>query len=241
MSRDRSDPRISITKFAEYLVTTTPGRRRSILTDQRFPPAFKATKFRAAYAPIADILVRGGDPELVDEQIAIWRRQKPASKFQAECLALCIDALTALKAILERGALMQFSFAPGLPEAHIELGGVKVSVRPEALIGGPEIGAVKIYLSKTNPLTKDGKGKLGSAGFAGAALHLWAEEAFGNALPERCLVVDVFAGEVYKAPSRNAIRRKHMLAACEEITAVWPWLKSPPAAPLPRASAGGAP
>jgi len=240
MSRDRLNPRISITKFAEYLVTITSGRRRSILTDQRFPPAFKATKFRAAYAPITDILVRGGDPDLVDDQIAVWRRQKPKSKFQAECLALCIDGLAAFKAILRGGSLKNLTFAPGIVDAHVELGGVKISVRPEALIGGPEIGAVKIYLSKTNPLTKDGQGKLGSASFAAAALHLWAEETFGSALAERCLIVDVFAGEVYKAPSRNATRRKHMLAACEEIAAVWSSLKSPPAAPPPLI-AGGAP
>jgi len=240
MSRDRSDPRISITKFAEYLVTITSARRRSILTDQRFPPAFKATKFRAAYGPITDILVGGGDPELVDQQIAAWRRQKPVSKFQAECLALCIDGLTALKKVLQSGALKGLTFAPGLADAHVELGGVKISVRPEVLIAGPEIGAVKIYLSKTNPLIKDGVGKLGSAGFAAAALHLWAEEAFGGAPAERCLVVDVFACEVYRAPSRNATRRRHMLAACEEIAAVWPSLKSPPTAPPP-AIAGGAP
>jgi len=112
----------------------------------------------------------------------------------------------------------------------VELGGVAISVRPEVLVAGPEAGAVKFYLSKTNPLTKDERGRLGSAGFAAAALHLWADEAFGGAAPERCLVVDVFAGEVYEAPVRNATRRRHMLAACEEIAAVWPSLSSPPTA-----------
>jgi len=230
MSRDRSDPRISITKFAEYLVTTASGRRRSILTDQRFPPAFKATKFRAAYGAITNILVRGGDPDLVDEQVAAWRGQAPKSRFQAECLALCFDGLMAFQAILRGGALAHLTFAPGLADARVELGGVAISVRPEVLVAGPEAGAVKFYLSKTNPLTKDERGRLGSAGFAAAALHLWADEAFGGAAPERCLVVDVFAGEVYEAPVRNATRRRHMLAACEEIAAVWPSLSSPPTA-----------
>jgi len=72
MSRNRPNPRISITKLAEYMVAT-PSRRRSILRDQRYPPAFKAAKFRAAYAAIADVLVRGGDPHLIDAQIAAWR------------------------------------------------------------------------------------------------------------------------------------------------------------------------
>lgn len=239
MSRDRSDPRMSITKFAEYLVTPTPGRRQSILTDQRFPPAFKAAKFRAAYAAIADVLVRGGDPELVDAQIAVWRKQTPAKEFQAECLALCIDALAAFKKLLLKGAFKKLTLTPGLSEAYVDLGGVSLSVRPDVLIGGPEIGAVKICLSKTNPLTQDARGKPGSASYAAAVLHFWAEKEFGGAPPERCLVVDVFAGEVYKASSRNATRRKHMLAACHEIVAVWPWLQRPAGAPPPRASAGG--
>ena len=241
MSRDRSQPRISITKFAEYLDRPTPIRRNSILVDQRFPPAFKAAKFRGAYPVIADVLVRGGDLDLLDRQIAIWRKQTPTSVFKADCLALCIDALAALKKIIQRGDLSAFSFAPGLPEASFELGGVELSVRPEALIAGPEIGAVKIYLSKTNPLTKDGPGRLGSAGFAAAALHLWADTTFGNVASDRCLVIDVFAGEVYEAPRRNVTRRKHMVIACEEIAAVWPSLRPPPRAAAPAASRAGAP
>lgn len=183
--------------------------------------------------------VRGGDPELVDAQIAVWRKQTPAKEFQAECLALCIDALAAFKKLLLMGAFKKLTFTPGLSEAYVELGGVSLSVRPDVLIGGPEIGAVKIYLSKTNPLTQDARGKPGTASYAAAVLHLWAEKEFGGAPPERCLVVDVFAGEVYKASSRNATRRKHMLAACQEIVAVWPWLQRPAGAPPPRASAGG--
>lgn len=232
---------MSITKFAEYLVTPTPGRRQSILTDQRFPPVFKAAKFRAAYAAIADVLVRGGDPELVDAQIADWRKQRPAKEFQAECLALCIDALAAFKKLLLKGAFKKLTFTPGLSEAYAELGGVSLSVRPDVLIGGPEIGAIKIYLSKTNPLTQDARGKPGSASYAAAMLHLWAEKEFGGAPPERCLVVDVLAGEVYKASSRNATRRKHVLAACQEILAVWPWLQRPAGAPPPASVGGFAP
>jgi hypothetical protein len=241
MSRDRLRPRISITKFAEYLDRPTPVRRNAILVDQRFPRAIKAAKFRAAFPVIVDALLRGGDLDLIDRQIAIWRKQAPTSGFKAECLTLCIDALAAFKKIVERGDLGAFSFAPGLREASFELGGVELSVRPEALVAGPEIGAVKVYLAKTTPLTKDGPGRLGSAGFAAAALHLWAERTFGTVEPRRCLVIDVFDGEVYDAPRRHATRRKHMVIACEEIAAVWPSLKPPSSASRPRAIAAGRP
>jgi len=165
----------------------------------------------------------------------------PTTAFQADCLALCIDAIAAFKALIVQGTFGGISFARGLAEAYVELGGVDLSVRPDVLIEGPEIGAAKIYLSKTAPLTKDAKGKPGSASFASAALHLWAEHQSGSAAAERCLVVDVFAGEVYAAPARNATRREHLEAACEEIAAMWSAIKKPPEAPPARPSAAGAP
>jgi hypothetical protein len=240
MSRDRQTPRISITKLAEYMVAS-PSRRRSILRDQRYPSAFIAAKFREAYAAISDVLVRGGDPRMIDAQIATWRSQTPTSTFNAECLALCIDALTAFKALMAKGAFQGLSFTNGITEAYLELGGVQLSARPEALIEGPEIGAVKIYLSKTVPLTKEEKNRPGSGSFAAAALHLWAEQHFGSARPDRCLVVDVFAGEVYVASAHNVKKRANLTAACEEIAAVWGAIKRPPGAPPVRPSAAGAP
>jgi hypothetical protein len=142
MFRDRSNPRMSITKFAEY-VTASPRRRRSILRDQRFPPAFKAATFREAYAAIADVLIRGGTPDLVEAQLGIWRKRKPNTEFTARCLALCIDALTAFRALLAKRAFEGFSFVLGLSEAYVDLGGVRLSARPEALVRGPEVGASK--------------------------------------------------------------------------------------------------
>lgn len=239
MSRDRSNPRMSITKFAEYVIAS-PRRRRSILRDQRFPPAFKAATFREAYPAIADVLIRGGDPDLVDAQLGIWRKRKPTTEFTARCLAHCIDALTAFRALLVKRAFKKFSFALGMSEAYVDLGGVSLSARPEALVRGPEVGAIKIYLSKTMPFTEDAKGKPGSASYAAAALHLWAETEFGGAQAERCLVVDVFAGQLHTAPVRNISRREDMEAACEEIVAGWATIKEPPAWP-PAAGAGGAP
>jgi hypothetical protein len=230
---------MSITKLAEYVIAS-PRRRRSILRDQRYPPAFKAATFREAYPAIADVLIRGGDLDLIDAQLGIWRKRKPTTEFTSRCLAHCIDALTAFKALLAKGAFKKCSFVGGMSEAYVELGGVSLSVRPEALVRGPEVGAVKIYLSKTMPFTRDAKGKPGSASYAAAALHLWAETELGGALAERCLVVDVFAGELYTAPIRNISRREDMEAACEEIVAGWATIKEPQVGPR-EAGAGGAP
>ena len=230
MSRDRSDPRISICKHAEYMVAP-PGRRRTILRDQKFPAAFKASSYREAYSALADVLVNGKDGYLVDSYIEDWRSRAPKSPFDAKSTALCIDALTGFQAILSSGALDKFSFAPGIQVAYLELEGVALSVRPDTLITGSDVGALKIYLSKTVPLTKDAAGRPGSASYAGAALHLWAETRFGGAPAARCVVLDVFAGAVHVAPARYVQRREDLRASCSEIAAVWPSITKPAGTP----------
>jgi len=225
MSRDRSDPRISITKHAEYMVASA-SRRRSILRDQKFPPAFKSANYREAFPALVDALVRGGDPRILDEYIAQWTKREPNSRFEAECLALCVDALEAFKPMLSNDLLTDLSFAKGFHSASFSISGVEVSVRPEALVLGPEAGAVKLYLAKTTPLTPDTPGRPGSSSYAATLLHQWAEVQFGGAAPERCIVVDVFAGKIHRAPARYVQRRADQKASFEEIAAVWASIKN---------------
>jgi hypothetical protein len=220
VTRTRATPRISITKVAEYLVATA-GRRQTILRDQKYPPAFKAGRFRDAYLALGDILVAGSGVRGIDAQIAEWRSRVPSKRFQAECLANCIDALTAFKAFVARGDFAGMTFVPGVTGAYRELGGVDLSARPEVLIGGGSPGAMKIYLGKTSPLTEDVRGRPGSSSYAATALNLWAEKTFSSALPERSIVVDVFAGKIFRAPKSQRNRRADILAACQEIAVMW--------------------
>lgn len=229
MTRNRSNPRISITKVAEYMVAT-PGRRATILRDQKYPPAFKASRFRDAYTALSEILVDGGGVRAIDTQIAAWRSRTPTKRFQAECLSNCIDALTAFRALMVRGEFDGMSFLPGMTEAYAELGGVDLSVRPEVVISGRTPGAMKIYLGKTSPLTEDVRNRPGSSSYATTALNYWAEGAFRSAPPELSLVVDVFAGKVHRAPARQRNRRNDLLAACQEIAVVWGSIAPPSSA-----------
>ena len=87
--RDRNDkepfnPRISIAKADEYIVAS-PGSRATILHDQKFPPAFKANRFRDAYVALSEILVDGGVHSL-DGRIAEWRSAS-ATAATTSCLS----------------------------------------------------------------------------------------------------------------------------------------------------------
>jgi hypothetical protein len=129
------------------------------------------------------------------------------------------------------------TFAGGVSEAYVPLGGVELSVRPDLIITGEEPGAVKLYLGKSSPLTKNAVGRIGSGTYAAALLHLWAERELG-ASPERCFVLDVLAGKLFTAPEKFVQRRKDAAAACSEISILWRHLE-PEAGPGGPARAAG--
>lgn len=220
MPRHRNDPRTSLSKLGEYLVASA-GRRRTIIQDQKNPKAFIAASYREAYGPLAACLVAGGDPRYLDKQLRTWRTRVPKTDFEARCLPLCIEAVVAFQALLATGRLAHLTFATGIDEASLMIGGVKVSISPDVLVAGPEAGAAKIYLSKTGPLTKDVSKRPGSSSYAATTLHQWVEQELGGGDPQRCLVIDVFAGEVYLAPRSSVQRRRDIESACREIAAVW--------------------
>jgi hypothetical protein len=222
----RNDPRISLSKLAEY-ATAPAGRRRILLQDQRYPPAFKSAPYSEAYVAIANVLINGGGPDEIDEHIEEWRKRKPTSQHLANCNRLWCESAIAFKKLLADGALAGFTFEEGVREAYLDIGGVKVSVRPDMLITEPAGGALKIYISKGFPLTADVEGRIGSAGYATALLHQWVGTRLDDASPKSCLVVDVFAGVVHRAPTHFVRRRKDLAASCEEIAKLWPSIEEP--------------
>ncbi len=221
MPRHRTDPRTSLSKLGEYLVASA-GRRRNIIQDQKNPRAFIVASYRQAYEPLAACLVAGGDPRFLDRHLHMWRTRAPRNDFDARCRPLCIEAAEAFQALLATGRLSHLTFATGIEQASLMIGGVKVSISPDVLVAGPEAGAAKIYLSKTGPLTKDVGKRPGSSSYAATTLHQWVEQELGGGDPARCLVIDVFAGEVYAAPKSHVQRRRDIESACREFAAVWP-------------------
>ena len=102
---------------------------------------------------------------------------------------------------------------------------MKISVRPEVLLAGVHRkeecgGAVKLYLSKSTPLTDAG------AGVAAALLKRHCEEQRPDCRHHNrhLLVVDVFASRHFPAPQAVVARGHELNSTCQEIAAVWPVL-----------------
>jgi hypothetical protein len=83
--------------------------------------------------------------------------------------------------------------------------------------GRPTAGAIKLYFSKTIPLTAES-----GAYVATLVQHFVdAHVAPHQAKAQECRVIDVFGGRVFTAPRAGRRRHSDLVAACEEIARAW--------------------
>src|SRR6185503_1288314 len=92
--KTHKNPRMSLSKLAEYMVASA-GRRRTLLRDQKYPPAFKAARFTEAFSAITDMILHGMDPIVLRRYVTDWRRRSPTSPFEQQQLKLWVEALEA--------------------------------------------------------------------------------------------------------------------------------------------------
>lgn len=215
--------RISVSKLAEYMVAH-PGRRRSILKDQKDPKAFKVAWYTQVTPVLVDYFVKR-DPVVVEKAIDSWHRAKPTTDFHEAQLGLWIDTAEAFLRGSDDLDIDGLSFEPADREApHLELAGVSISVRPELLVrdqdGGQ--GAWKLYFGKSHPLTESEGRETGSGSYAAAIAHHWADQNLRHPKQALSAVLDVIPGQLFRAPRATKRMFDRLEAACAEIAAVWP-------------------
>lgn len=216
----RLHPRISISKLGEYM-STSASRRRRIIRDQREPAEVKTLHCITARTALTSYLASSPqDPQRLLRTIEALRRQTPQTLWKQREIPLNI---TALQRALKLPPLNLEDLAPERPpdgRAAIAIGGVRVVVRPDLILrdreSGHVVGAVKLYLVKSVPLTDE------AADFVTTVLRQFVELAY-QAQPhrQRCIFVDVFAMKMHTAPAAYKRRMKDLEAACEEIAARW--------------------
>jgi hypothetical protein len=220
----RRVPRISVNKLGEYM-TATPLRRRRIVEDQKRPKGFILPRYTEAQDAITKYLA-GGKPDegrLLSE-IERLVLAPSATEWESDRKRLASEALQSFLEMADAIDLDGLSGTVGRnDQPRLSIGGLEVSVRPEVLLSGtdrhgrPTAGALKLYFSKTSPLTED------SAAYIAAAVQAFVEAHLqpAHAEPRNCRVIDVFGQKVYTAPRASARRRNDLAAACEEIARAW--------------------
>jgi len=225
-SIERDQPRISVNKLGEY-VTAAPARRRRIIIDQKRPKNFIVPRYASAEENIVGFLTGSLDERHLLQSIEELEGRASDSEWRAQTDQLCAEAigcfLDGLDALDLDGVDLR---APTQSPQPLKLGGIAVSVRPEASVtrvGGRSAkakGLLKLYLGKAHPLDQ-----ASGAAIATCLRHYAEEASVPSEVDDRlCLVLDVFAGEVYQAPRAHKRRMRDVEPACEEIARAWPML-----------------
>jgi len=219
-------PRISAAKLAEYVVTSSARRRRTILFQQADPPVHIVDRYKIVSHAIAKCIASKDRDEVNAALATIRKRAKaPRNERHLQRLKDAQDALNVFESIYSSrvfSGLEVSRFFRRLP--YLNVSGVDVIVKPELLLHDrraepPRVGCAKAYISKSHPLDED------SQKYLGTLLHWFAEEHLqflGSADPAICYIIDVFGGSYIAAPRTYRSRRKNLLSACEEIADRWP-------------------
>lgn len=221
----REAPRLSVAKIAEY-VSATPARRKRIILDAKEPMTFIVNTYVNAKDTLVDYFT-AENLNLEDILSAMERlkRARADTPNAQQNQRLCIEALGRfIVAAADLDHLEGFKRNKGPKSAKkLPVNGVDISVQPEVILrltvkGKRTVGAVKLVFSKNSPLST-------AQGECIAALlneHLQdIKKANETVAVKHCLVVDVFAGQVFTAPRAFKRKMKDVEAACEEIAGRW--------------------
>ena len=221
--RVRHEPRISANKLGEYLFAR-PGRRRTIIKEQKFPPTFMAARYKPAREAILDSLAGNSsfdDLALTAEQLL---REPAASDYRAEQAQCCADAIHDFLDLAPDLELEGLTVERQNDRTKLTVAGVQISVYPDLILRGqnrrgePIVGALKLHFSK-NHKHSDQAAEYVATLLRQHVEQFWGEDAAVH--PALCRVVDVFGGTVHEAPKAFRRRWKDIEAACEEIRVRW--------------------
>ena len=219
----RAAPRIALNALADYM-TAPAGKRRSIVVDQKRPKAFRLAYYSDAEAAIVTAIAAQDRKEgILDAAVRRLTGADPPRKWDRERRDTCLQAIEAFRNLLRAAGLADVSplrRAPQRPRL-LAVSGLEVSVRPELVLAAdatPPTGALKLYLSKVDPLSEE------RAKYAATVLHQYVADVLGSdgrVDPDQCHVLDVFARKLFTAPRRFQRRRQDVAAACAEFVSVW--------------------
>lgn len=220
----RRNPRISAPKMGEYL-DVAAHRRERILRDQKYPSDFITARYKDANHAIRSAMVSGGDVAArVLEKARNIATAPTAKKYNADTNACCAEALDRFARTFPtlplKGITAKLVAARGLPLFVEE---VEISVWPTVLLhsawrdGTSKTGALLVVYNKGAALPKH-------SGDAVAELLRQALIQAGHVgvTPSMCLVLDVFSGALFTAPTSSRRLTGEIEAACREIAGLWP-------------------
>ena len=215
----REYPRMSVNKLGEY-ITALPGRRKTIIKQQKRPQPFIVPYYRAAEDILVDYLTSSSDNEdWLELKIEELSSKSTTSDWDETRRNICIDALDSFRELVEELNFQGLSCTKGDPAPQkLDVAGVQISVRPEVYLSdskGNAKGCIKLVFGKRRELQES------EAGYIGTCLQEWMGKAHGVSDYKSCFVLDIFGEKRHVAPRAYVKRMQDITAACEEISRAW--------------------
>lgn len=217
-------PRISLNPLCEY-VEAGPYRRSSIIKNSKEPPLYITRYYNVGEELLTRYLSQVRDKpiflRLHSSRLRLLSHNNDSeaknAKFSSEAL---LSFLSHEKSI--RKKLSAYSIETSLNDNtnKVIINGVQISIRPELLLrdseGKQQLGFMKLYFSKTEPLTRDRAELIATVG-----KHYFETEKGIMLNSKHCMVLDVFRGTLFNAPKSFKRRIWDIEAACQEIFDRW--------------------
>jgi hypothetical protein len=222
----REEPRFSVTKLAEYMVTN-PARRTTLIREQIRPLAVRVVNYNDARRVLARFC---SDPTRTPRQLqdsAGLLRDRAADPamddFRRDCLKGSARAIEAFASVAYdvrvRGVIAMEGPRQG---ADVPISGVRVVIAPDIcfLEKGSEarIGAAKLHYARTEPLNNV------ALQYVASLIYYYLKTLGESPRARTCLAIDVFTGQIEAAPKTLATHIRYVKSACQEIADRWPAL-----------------
>lgn len=219
-----SKPKISLNKLGEYLQASAT-RRKTIVKDQQNPATPITAYYRHARKPIIDFLKTDmlDDAKLLDDaqNLRDSAITGTGTEWDINSRRASADAIEQFLEIADKIDLdgLVVESIPENQRAVLELSGVDVSIRPDAIFRDMESneikGLLKLHFPRENHLNDTAK-------HIATALRVYGENLENaNINPKKCYVIDVFDSSVTVAPKTFKKNIKELEAACDEIRMRW--------------------
>lgn len=216
----REDPRISVNKLSEYIITPSPQRRKTIIKLQKNPPECITPYYKFAEESVIEFLsANNSELAFIDSKIEQLEGKLISTSWEEKRNKICIDALIKFKEFNNNPSLQGLRFSRTEKETpKLKINNVSISVRPELYLLDQENnikGCIKLVFAKTRPVSNT------EAEYTSVCMQRWLHENRGINNSKNCLVLDVFSKVIFNTPKAYKKRMNDIESACQEISTFW--------------------
>lgn len=223
--RDSSIINISINQLADFSIGTD-GKRKGIIRQQKNPNPFKVSWYQLSKARIRKSIAHNGDLEPILSGIEELKLRKTTSKRQNDDRVVSLEAMQkfiqmGIPKILQH---MDYEIVKKSKEKSIFINGVEIIVAPDLIVkaeldGKMHYGAIKIHVAKHNMFDRN------QQSLVATAIYKYLESLYTEEgtviLPEMCLSIDIFGGNIVSAPNTMDDKINDLEVICDEVKRMW--------------------